>query len=95
MGFAALGAPAQPADSTTNAVGTTHYSTTSGRSREAVRAELRNAQAAGELRGVGELADAPRMAVVPSAPEPVTRAQVRSELAQARAHHELRTGDLM
>lgn len=83
------------ADSTTDAVGTTHYSTTSQRTRTAVVAELRNAQAAGDVQRTGELSDAPAAAVVPAQSPVISRAEVRADLAQARAHHALRFSELM
>lgn len=66
------------------------------RTREAVKAELRNAQAAGEMRSVGELSGAPVGATVPEPAEvALTRSQVRQDVAVARAHHELpHNGDL-
>ena len=69
---------------------------TSERSREAVRAELRNVQAVGELKVVGELSDAPvGPIVVPSSGAVLTRAEVRNQVAIARARHELpRNGDV-
>ena len=95
LSFSALGAMAQSIDDgTTNSVGTTRYSTDSLRSRSAVVAELRNAQAAGELRS-GDLGDAPVAAAVPATNVAASRSEVRAELAQARAHHELRFGEMM
>src|SRR5437016_1618889 len=74
LSFSALGAMADPIDgSTTNAVGTTSYSTTSQRTRSAVVAETRNAQAAGELQRAGELSEAPVAAVVPVPGSVITR----------------------
>lgn len=60
------------------------------RTRAAVVAELRNAQAAGEFGAVGELSEAPIHvgAAGPAAPT-LTRFQVKAELALARANHEL------
>jgi hypothetical protein len=96
LSLSAAAVMADPAvDSTTNAVGTTHYSTTSQRTRSAVVAELRNTQAAGDLQRAGELSEAPVAAVVPVPGSPITRSEVRAELAQARAHHELRFSEMM
>jgi hypothetical protein len=93
--FGAASAMAQD-DSFTNSVGTTSYSAHSNRSREAVVAELRNAQAQGAWRGAGELSEAPVSAPVPAPPAVLTRAQVKADVAQARASHQLpRVGELM
>jgi len=66
-------------------------------SREAVRAEVRNLRAAGQLQGVGELEKAPVTGAAVEArvaQGPLTRAQVRAELAQWRASHAVRVGEL-
>jgi putative intracellular protease/amidase len=64
------------------------------RTRESVRAETRNLQAAGQLQAVGERADA---IAVPAAPEATyaqrTRADVKAELAQWRSTHKLVVGE--
>jgi hypothetical protein len=92
--FGAASAMAQ--DSFTNALGTTSYSTHSERSREAVVAELRNAQARGTWRPTGEIGERAIAPAVPAPPAVLTRAQVRSDVAQARAAHQLpRVGELM
>ncbi len=69
---------------------------TASRTRESVKAETRNLQAQGELKAVGETADAPVVAVVPtpSAERELTRAEVKAELATWRASHKVRVGEL-
>jgi hypothetical protein len=66
------------------------------RTRESVKAELRNGQAAGEMRVVGELSGAPQGASVPAeAPRALTRAEIKEQLATARRNHTLpRVGEL-
>jgi len=67
------------------------------RSVASVRAEVRNLKAQGELKTVGELAQAPVVGTQPEsqlAEAPKTRAQVRAELAQWRASHQMRVGEL-
>ena len=67
---------------------------TASRTRESVVAETRNLQAAGQLGAVGERADAPAIAAVPEAQaRPLTRADVKAELAQWRKSHQLPVGD--
>ncbi len=67
---------------------------TSTRTREAVVAETRNAQAAGQLQVVGERAEATPAAVVPEQQYAGrTRADVKAELAQWRKTHPLVVGD--
>lgn len=64
------------------------------RSRESIGAETRNLRAAGQLQAVGELADAPAVAVVPEATiAGRSRADVKAELAQWRLTHKLVVGD--
>ena len=64
------------------------------RSRASVVAETRNLQADGQLKAVGERADAPAQAVVPEAQlAGRTRADVKAELAQWRQSHKLVVGD--
>lgn len=64
-----------------------------GRSRESVAAETRNLEAQGQLK-VGERADAPAVNVVPEkAYAGLTRAQVRSELAEWNKTHKTVVGD--
>jgi len=68
---------------------------TSGRSRESVVAETRNLQAEGQLKTVGERAEAPAVAVVPQTPYAGrTRADVKAELAQWRQNHKAVVGEL-
>ena len=60
-----------------------------------VVAELRNAQERGEMKTVGELGATPESESVPMPAVSLTRAQVKQELALARANHELpRVGEL-
>jgi hypothetical protein len=65
-----------------------------GRSRESVLAETRNLQADGQLKGVGERADAAAVAVVPQTQVARKRADVKAELAQWRQTHKLVVGEL-
>ena len=67
-----------------------------GRSRESVKAEVRNLQAQGQLARVGELSEAPVVTAVPDTAyaSSLTRAQVKSELAQWRATHKMQTGEI-
>lgn len=69
---------------------------TSQRSREAVKAEVSNAKAQGQLKAVGETAVAPVSDPVPTAAadQPLTRAQVKAELRQWRASHKTAVGEL-
>jgi hypothetical protein len=71
-------------------------SAVSVRSRESVRAEVRNLEAAGALKKVGEFAQAPVTGAAPQAyaEAPATRAQVRAELATWRASHKTVVGEL-
>ena len=65
-----------------------------GRTRESVVAETRNLQADGQLKAVGERADAAAVAVVPQTQYAGrTRADVKSELAQWRQTHKLVVGE--
>jgi len=65
-----------------------------GRSRESVVAETRNLQSDGQLKTVGERADASAIAVVPQTQlAGRTRADVKAELAQWRQNHKLVVGD--
>ena len=67
---------------------------TAGRTRESVVAETRNLQAEGQLKTVGERADAAPVAVVPQTQYAGrTRADVKAELAQWRQSHKLVAGD--
>src|SRR5476649_1377022 len=66
-----------------------------GRSLESVVAETRNLQADGQLKSVGERADASAVAVVPQGQYAGrTRADVKAELAQWRQTHKLVVGEL-
>jgi len=66
----------------------------SERTREAVKSELRNAQASGQLQRAGELTEAPVADPVPQAVAR-SRSDVKAELAQARASHTLpRAGEI-
>lgn len=79
---------------TTNVLDVMRCPARSERSRAAVVAELRNAQAAGELTAVGELSDAQISSVVPAnASVAKTRAAIRQELALARSAHLLQFGE--
>jgi hypothetical protein len=93
IGLAALGSSmntfAADKGCTTIALGIMRCDAHSDRTREAVIAETQNAQAAGQLKVVGELAGAPEGQPVPAVTVSKTRAQVKAELALARANHEL------
>ena len=67
-----------------------------GRTRASVVAETRNLQADGQLKTVGERADASAVAVVPNTQLAGTRsrADVKAELAQWRQTHKLVVGEL-
>jgi len=67
-----------------------------GRSRESVKAETRNLQAQGQLPNIGEQSQAPVVGAVPDSTyaSGLTRAQVKSDLAQWRTTHKLQIGDL-
>jgi hypothetical protein len=68
---------------------------TSTRTSESVKAEVRNLQAQGALKTVGEKADAPVVATVPNRyASGVTRAEVKADLAAWRATHAVRVGEL-
>ncbi|MCK9686712.1 hypothetical protein [Scleromatobacter humisilvae] len=78
----------------TNVLDVMHCEARSERAREAVVAELRNAQASGQFDRVGELSDAQLSSVVaPRASIATTRAAVRQELALARSAHQLEFGE--
>lgn len=68
----------------------------SQRTRESVKAEVGNLKAQGALKTVGERAEAPAVDAVPTAAaeQGLTRAQVRAELRQWRASHQVRVGEL-
>jgi len=64
------------------------------RTRDSVVAEIRNLQADGQLRAIGEKADAPALNVVPqSQVAGRTRADTKAELAQWRRDHKLVVGE--
>ena len=66
-----------------------------GRTRESVVAETRNLQADGQLKAVGEKAEAPAVKVVPQTQYAGrTRADTKAELAQWRKSHKLAVGEL-
>lgn len=67
----------------------------SDRSRAAVVAELRNAQAAGEMKAVGEKAEAPvsSSVIVTVGERQKTRAEVRAELASWNETHKQVVGE--
>ena len=67
----------------------------SERTRASVVAETRNLQADGQLKAVGEKADAPAVDVVPQSQYAGrTRADAKAELAQWRRAHKLAVGEL-
>jgi hypothetical protein len=93
----AVGAMAQEIDRAETLQGKSLAAAQAGsaaRTRESVVAELRNLQADGQLKAVGERADD---AVVPVVPQSQyagrTRADVKSELAQWRQSHKLAVGE--
>ena len=94
----AAGAMAQEIDPSENLQGRSlaaAQADASQRTRESVVAETRNLQAAGQLKSVGERADAPAIAVVPQAQYAGrTHADVKAELAQWRRTHKLVVGEL-
>jgi len=59
------------------------------RGRDAVVAELHNAESTGKMQRVGETAEAPVSDPVPAPQVAMTRAQVKQQLALARANHQL------
>ncbi len=65
-----------------------------GRTRASVVAETRNLQAEGQLKNVGERADAQAVSVVPQSQYAGrTRADVKAELAQWRQTHKVVVGE--
>jgi hypothetical protein len=66
---------------------------TASRTRNSVVAETRNLKVDGQLKAVGERADAPTVAAVPESQAGRTRADVKSELAQWRQSHQLVVGE--
>ena len=96
LAVTAVGAMAQEIDRSETLQGKSlaAQSATSERSRESVVAETRNLQAEGQLAAVGERADAPAVAAVPSTRfAGRTRAEVKTELAQWRQTHKLVVGE--
>jgi len=91
LAVAAVGAMAQEIDARDQNVAA---SAVSGRTREAVTAEVRNARLAGTWVPSAELRDA--AVAPPVAPTAATRQDVKRQLAAARATHQLpRSGELM
>jgi hypothetical protein len=91
LSLVTLGAMAQEIDRTPSTF-------TSTRTRAAVVAEAQNARAAGASHWAsgGELRDATPVAAVDSTAVALTRQDVRQQVAQARAAHQLpRGGELM
>src|SRR4051812_19023538 len=66
---------------------------TASRTRDSVVAETRNLKAEGQLKAIGERADAPTVAAVPESQAGRTRADVKAELAQWRQTHQLVVGE--
>jgi hypothetical protein len=67
---------------------------TASRTRDSVVAETRNLKSAGQLRAVGERAEAPAVAAVPETQAGGrSRADVKAELAQWRQSHQLVVGE--
>ena len=97
LAVTAAGALAQDIDRGDNLQGrtlATAQAADAGRSRASVVAETHNLQADRQFKNVGELSQAPVVAVVPQAPQARTRAQVKAELAQWRKTHRLVVGEL-
>ena len=99
LAVTAVGAMAQEIDRSENLQGKSLAAQAqvadAGRTRESVVAETRNLQADGQLKAVGERADASAVAVVPQAQYAGrTRADVKAELAQWRQTHKLVVGEL-
>ncbi len=101
LAVTAVGAMSQEIDPSENLQGkslaaATARSGDAGRTRGSVVAETRNLQADGQLKAVGERAEAAPVAVVPGAQLATgrTRADVKAELAQWRRSHKLVVGDL-
>jgi len=99
LAVTAVGAMAQEIDRSENLQGKSlaaqAQATAAGRTRESVVAETRNLQADGQLKTVGERADASAVAVVPQTQYAGrTRADVKAELAQWRQTHKLVVGEL-
>jgi hypothetical protein len=99
LAVTAVGAMAQEIDRSETLQGKSLAAQTqavdAGRTRESVVAETRNLQADGQLKAVGERADASAVAVVPQTQYAGrTRADVKAELAQWRQSHKLVVGEL-
>ena len=98
LAVTAVGAMAQEIDRSENLQGKSlaaQAESQDGRSRESVVAETRNLQADGQLKAVGERADASVTAGVPQTQfAGRTRADVKAELAQWRQTHKLVVGEL-
>jgi hypothetical protein len=101
LAVTAVGAMSQEIDRSENLQGKSlaaaaEQASTAGRTRASVVAETRNLQADGQLKTVGERADASAVAVVPNTQlaGTRTRADVKAELAQWRQTHKLVVGDL-
>ncbi len=99
LAVTAVGAMAQEIDRSENLQGKSlaaqAQAANAGRTRESVVAETRNLQADGQLKTVGERADASAVAVVPQTQYAGrTRADVKAELAQWRQTHKLVVGEL-
>jgi ABC-type branched-subunit amino acid transport system substrate-binding protein len=97
LAVTAVGAMAQEIDRSETLQGKSLaavQATDAGRTRESVVAELRNLQADGQLKSVGERAED---TVVPAVPQAQlagrTRADVKAELAQWRQAHKLVVGE--
>jgi hypothetical protein len=97
LAVTAVGAVAQEIDPSENLQGKSLAAQAqgeAGRSRASVVAETRKLQAAGQLKTVGERADAGATAAVPQARfAGRTRADVKAELAQWRQSHPVAVGD--
>jgi Tfp pilus assembly protein PilX len=97
LAVTAVGAMAQEIDRSENLQGKSlaAQAAEAGRTRESVVAETRNLQADGQLKTVGERADASAVVVVPQTQYAGrTRADVKAELAQWRQTHKLVVGEL-
>ena len=94
LAVTAAGAMAQEIDPRDQHLAAAAQST---RSRASVQAEVRNLQAAGALKTVGENADAPVTGAsveVRYAEAPKSRDQVKAELKTWRASHQVKVGEL-
>ncbi len=68
---------------------------TSVRTREAVVAEVANLRATGQLQAGGDVVEKTPAPVVIAEQQPLTRAEVKAAVAQARIEHKLVYGDMM